>query len=186
MDGPATLKQATVSLPRIIRCGEPSPRSPSATLPLPLALRERTGVTVQATTNPAPATPPALHGQNSSPRPSHARRVARDRYPRALTAAGSRLASTAARPDPKTGCADGEQLTGSRPMNRGFGGHANTLTRRVATTPDASARQRPAIGCGSAVDRPIPWDEFRQVCRDRDDEVTFAATLAAERHQRAG
>jgi hypothetical protein len=30
------------------------------------------------------------------------------------------------------------------------------------------------------------WDTLRQACRDRDDEVTFAATLAAERHQRAG
>jgi hypothetical protein len=30
------------------------------------------------------------------------------------------------------------------------------------------------------------WDALRQACRDRGDEVTFAATLAAERHQRAG
>jgi hypothetical protein len=30
------------------------------------------------------------------------------------------------------------------------------------------------------------WDTLRQACRDRGDEVTFAATLAAERHQRAG
>lgn len=29
------------------------------------------------------------------------------------------------------------------------------------------------------------WDTLRQACRDRGDEVTFAATLAAERHQQA-
>jgi len=49
----------------------------------------------------------------------------------------------------------GRQNPVLRPLHRDFGGHANTPTRRVATTPDASARQRPAIGCGSAVGRSI-------------------------------
>jgi hypothetical protein len=30
------------------------------------------------------------------------------------------------------------------------------------------------------------WETLRDACRERGDEVTFAATLAAERHQRAG